>query len=283
MANNFGFIRDLGLTCFLALFSIMSPGLQGNSGAFPSGSAQLRPAFTTSIAASGASLLEEWGNFAFKELPEDLEPAGIANASKVPRKPIRPIPSLTQPLASAPGLSLVVKKNARQQGVDEKLVLAVMRQESGFNPRAVSPKGAMGLMQLMPDTAALLGVADPFDVEQNISGGIKYLKRCLKQFHGNICLALAAYNAGPDNVLKYQGIPPFPETRNYVAAVMRDYAGAVPPKREGITFKNTSNPEISPSNQDCGLQWRVPTPQWKIARPQLKVQAPKWKSNGRSS
>ncbi len=93
---------------------------------------------------------------------------------------------------------MVIEKYARQYGVDEDLVWAVIRQESGFNPRAVSPKGAMGLMQLMPGTAAMLGVSDAFDVEQNVAGGIKYLEQCLNQFNQDVPLALAAYNAGPE-------------------------------------------------------------------------------------
>ena len=94
-------------------------------------------------------------------------------------------------------MEAAIQKNARAYGVDESLVWAVVRRESGFNPAAVSPKGAMGLMQLMPGTAAAVGVTDPFDVDQNIAGGIKYLVSCLKQFNGDIGLALAAYNAGP--------------------------------------------------------------------------------------
>jgi hypothetical protein len=102
-------------------------------------------------------------------------------------------------------LERLIEKYARQYGVDQDLVWAVIRHESGFNPQALSPKGAMGLMQLMPGTAALMGVADAFDVEQNIAGGIKYLERCLSRFNQDVGLALAAYNAGPDNVVKYQG------------------------------------------------------------------------------
>jgi hypothetical protein len=176
---------------------------------------------------------------------------------------------------AARSLDLLVKEKARRNGVEESLVWAVMRQESGFHPRAVSPKGALGLMQLMPATAALMGVSDPFDAEENIAGGVKYLKLCLTRFDQDVALALAAYNAGPENVLKYQGCPPFPETQNYVAAVLRVYSGKVPPK--GLRFKNASySRENSAPGQAPGLPWRVPAPQWKIAGPQFKVQALRW-------
>ena len=101
----------------------------------------------------------------------------------------------------------MIEKYAEQYGVDQDLVWAVIRQESGFNAQAVSPRGAMGLMQLMPGIAAMQGVADTFAVEQNIAGGIKYLERCLSQFNQDVSLALAAYNAGPDNVVKYLRLP----------------------------------------------------------------------------
>lgn len=128
-------------------------------------------------------------------------------------------------LVKDPQVAKIIQKNAKQQGVDPKLVQAMIRQESGFNPTAVSPKGAMGLMQLMPETAASMGVEDPFDVEQNIKGGIRFLKICLNRFDQNLPLALAAYNAGPGRVVEHQGMPPFKETQTYVKNIVLDYCG----------------------------------------------------------
>jgi soluble lytic murein transglycosylase len=116
-----------------------------------------------------------------------------------------------------------IKRASRQHGVSAALVKAVIAAESGFDPSAVSRKGAQGLMQLMPGTARDLGVDDVFDPWQNIDGGTRYLGEMIERFPGKLSLAVAAYNAGPEAVKKHRGVPPYAETRTYVQRVLRLY------------------------------------------------------------
>lgn len=118
------------------------------------------------------------------------------------------------------GIGAQIRDAADRYGVPEELVRAVIRVESGFNPRAVSGKGALGLMQLMPATASQLGVRDVFDTAENIDGGVRHLRGLIERFDNNLPFALAAYNAGERAVMQYGGIPPYPETEQYVARIL---------------------------------------------------------------
>lgn len=143
-----------------------------------------------------------------------------------------PIPTTT--------VASLVERWADDRGLDPRLVQAVVQVESGYNPKALSNKGAIGLMQLMPGTARELGVDDPWNPEHNVAGGTEYLRRMLEFFSGDLELALAAYNAGPQAVLEHAGIPPYAETRAYVRKILCIYEGACggaddpEPSRSGV-------------------------------------------------
>ncbi|MBZ5667640.1 MAG: lytic transglycosylase domain-containing protein [Acidobacteriia bacterium] len=147
--------------------------------------------------------------------PTPPNPPTSASASSASPKAGRAKPALP--------LNQVVDSASAAYHLDPDLVNSVIRAESGFKTRAVSPKGARGLMQLMPGTASQLGVNDAFDPQANVTGGSKYLRELLERYNFDLVKALAAYNAGPQRVEQYQGVPPFRETRAYVARIVHEY------------------------------------------------------------
>ena len=142
-----------------------------------------------------------------------------ANGCPVRAVAAPPVQAVVAPAA----IREMVQKIAPGIGLEANLVMAVISAESDFDAHAVSPKNAMGLMQLMPDTAARFGVHDPFDPAENIRGGTTYLHWLLSRFHGNLTLALAAYNAGETTVDSYGGVPPYDETIQYIEKIRRHY------------------------------------------------------------
>ncbi len=167
---------------------------------------------------------------------------------EVPTSEIASIEKEELPPALQPDLPLdiprLVDLASDRHQVDADFILSVIRAESGFNPRAQSPKGAQGLMQLMPETALELGVRNPFEPGANIDGGTKYLRDLLLQYHGDVAKALAAYNAGPLRVSQYGGVPPYRETRAYIRRVINDYNRA---KRSQVRKEQSGSPP--PSSQ----------------------------------
>lgn len=156
-------------------------------------------------------------------------PEPVATAPMVPAAAVAPIgqsPVLTVPAPTATSsvnVNEVVGAASGRYRLDPDLISSVIRAESGFKVHAVSPKGAQGLMQLMPGTASKLGVQNAFDPAANVDGGTRYLRELLERYNFDIIKALAAYNAGPHRVEQYKGVPPYRETRLYVASIVRDF------------------------------------------------------------
>ena len=144
-------------------------------------------------------------------------------AAPVPEMPAASASSPARRSSPPPTLDELVTSASNRYRLDPDLVNSVIRAESGFNVRARSPKGAQGLMQLMPGTASKLGVSNAYDPQANVEGGTKYLRELLEKYNFDMVKALAAYNAGPERVQKFGGVPPFHETRVYVARIVRDF------------------------------------------------------------
>lgn len=159
-----------------------------------------------------------------------VEPDGTVHLTNAPTDPqyqwtslivSEAEPELPQgPLADLAPYAREIREAAERYQVEEGLIKAVIRVESGFNSRAVSPKGARGLMQLMPGTASMLGVRDSFDPRQNIDAGVRHLRGLIDRFNSDLKLALAAYNAGEQAVMNHRGVPPYRETRDYVTRIL---------------------------------------------------------------
>jgi soluble lytic murein transglycosylase-like protein len=186
-------------------------------------------------------------------------------AASLPRKvePASHVPSQTTANAQPPlDLDEVVKAASGTYRLDPDLVNSVIRAESGFNVRAVSPKGAQGLMQLMPQTASQLGVRNAFDPQANVEGGTRYLRELLERYNFDLIKALAAYNAGPQRVEQYGGVPPYYETKAYVARIVRDF------NKKKIAEKSATQPAAHKSSTSKAAGKKIPA-----AKPHNSTQA----------
>jgi soluble lytic murein transglycosylase-like protein len=151
-------------------------------------------------------------------------------------------PPLAPAVVPAPlsTLDAAVSAASSRNNIDPDLILSMIRAESGFNPNAISPKGAQGLMQLMPQTAAQLGVLNVLDPAANVEGGTRYLRELLERYQNDVLKALAAYNAGPERVEQYRGVPPYRETRVYIARVIQDFN-----RKKSAQLHSQSDPSAS--------------------------------------
>lgn len=227
-----GFLSGLGVTPWSASLETQRASIQRQLASIPA-----RPAPAPGSHANPAADLPPAPPLspdgqALLAPPPDSFSAQIQSASVQPRlfwpPPRPPVPILDCAPMPAAQLAPLFRDAASAYGLDPLLLRAVAQRESGYNPCAVSPVGAMGLMQLMPATAAMLGVEDPFDAGQSILGGARFLRFLLDRYQNDLPLALSAYNAGPGAVERHGGIPPFAETRDYVSAILRALGQFVP-------------------------------------------------------
>lgn len=177
-----------------------------------------------------------------------------------------------------------IRDTAERHGVSEHLVAAIIAVESEFYPRAVSRKGARGLMQLMPVTAAIYNVRDPFDPAENIDGGVRHLKRLMRRYDNNLPLVLAAYNAGEQAVRRHGGIPPYPETRRYVRRVLRKYerAALIPAASPSASPPSASSTPPAPPSDKAPVATAPAAGKQPPAAPARKSPAPATSARGRA-
>lgn len=200
----------------------------------------------------------------------DIPTAEIDHFEAVPDEPASHLKvQATEAKVAIPmDLNEVVRAASGTYRLDPDLVNSVIRAESGFNVRAVSPKGAQGLMQLMPQTASQLGVQNAFNPQANVEGGTRYLRELLERYNFDLIKALAAYNAGPQRVEQYGGVPPYYETKAYVARIVRDY-------NKKLAAKNAAQPAAKKGSASKSAGTHAPAKQHKsVPQAQAKVDPP---------
>jgi soluble lytic murein transglycosylase-like protein len=198
----------------------------------------------------------------FEALPAKSSPREPAKAGAKAKNDPTQSQSPAENFQPSTDLNEVVRAASGTYHLDPDLVSSVIRAESGFNVRAVSPKGAQGLMQLMPQTASELGVHNAFDPQANVEGGARYLRELLERYDFDLIKALAAYNAGPQRVEQYGGVPPYYETKAYVARIVRDF------NKKKLAAKTAAPPKTSE-----GKPTETPVPAAKPHKPTPQTQA----------
>jgi soluble lytic murein transglycosylase-like protein len=189
-----------------------------------------------------------------KDLSPAVAPAALSVSAPTVAAVVVPA-RMAKPQSLKPqDLNQVINTISDRHHIDPDFISSVIHAESGFNPRAVSPKGAQGLMQLMPGTASKLGVSNAFDPRANVEGGTRYLTELLQRYNFDVIKALAAYNAGPLRVQQYGGVPPYQETRAYVARIVRDYNRKKVAQRKAAAATAKNNRRQKPLTQAAAAQ-----------------------------
>jgi soluble lytic murein transglycosylase-like protein len=175
----------------------------------------------------------------------DVPTADIESFEPAPPEPQDQDLAAAAASAKSPDIKAIVSAASSLHQIDADFIASVIRAESANNPHAISPKGAQGLMQLMPGTASKLGVKNSFDAAENVDGGVRYLRELLLLYHDDMAKALAAYNAGPQRVQQYKGVPPYRETHAYVARIIKDYNRKKLAERKQAQVKAKAHPPQS--------------------------------------